>query len=82
MNKFAVFLIKKYQELARNKQTRCRYFPSCSYYGLECFQKFGFVKAFLLTAWRILRCNPLFPGGYDPVPKNRIEKLFQKDYPN
>ncbi|MFY9422573.1 MAG: membrane protein insertion efficiency factor YidD [Bacilli bacterium] len=82
MNKLAVKLIKKYQELTQNKQKRCRYHPSCSNYGLECFQKFGFLKASFLTAWRILRCNPLSRGGYDPVPKSRLEKLFRNDYPN
>lgn len=82
MNKIAEKLILKYQELTKDKQKRCRYHPTCSNYGLGCFRKFGFLKAFILTALRILRCNPLFRGGYDPVPKNRIEKLFEKDYPN
>ncbi|MBQ7832485.1 MAG: membrane protein insertion efficiency factor YidD, partial [Lachnospiraceae bacterium] len=26
------------------------------------------IKGSLLTAWRILRCNPFSKGGYDPVP--------------
>ncbi|HHX79760.1 MAG TPA: membrane protein insertion efficiency factor YidD [Acholeplasmataceae bacterium] len=82
MNKIVEKMILKYQQLTKDKQKRCRYHPSCSNYGLECFQKFGFFKAFFLTAGRILRCNPLFKGGYEPVPKNWIEKLFENDYPN
>ncbi|MBR4374085.1 MAG: membrane protein insertion efficiency factor YidD [Treponema sp.] len=46
----------------------CRFYPSCSNYALEAFQKYGPVKGFLLTSKRILRCNPFFEGGYDPVP--------------
>ena len=42
MNKIMIKAIKYYQKLAVNKQTRCRYHPSCSFYGLECYQKFGF----------------------------------------
>jgi putative membrane protein insertion efficiency factor len=80
MNKLMLALIKSYRKLDR--PPRCRYHPTCSAYGLECYQKFGFFKATLLTAFRILRCNPLFKGGYDPVPRSRLEKLFQKDYPN
>ena len=81
MNKLAIKLIKKYQSLTENSIKRCRYHPSCSNYGLECYRKFGFIYASFLTAWRILRCNPLIKGGYDPVPKSRIEKVFQDDYP-
>ncbi|MBR6913695.1 MAG: membrane protein insertion efficiency factor YidD [Treponema sp.] len=46
----------------------CRFYPSCSNYALEAFQKYGPVKGVLLTSKRILRCNPFFEGGYDPVP--------------
>ena len=45
----------------------CRFYPSCSSYAIEAFQKKGFIKGFILTVWRILRCNPFCKGGYDPV---------------
>jgi len=46
----------------------CRFEPTCSSYGLMCFQHHPFFKALWLTCWRILRCNPFNPGGYDPIP--------------
>ncbi|MGN0613599.1 MAG: membrane protein insertion efficiency factor YidD [Porcipelethomonas sp.] len=46
----------------------CRYQPTCSSYGIEAFRKHGFFKGFILTAWRILRCNPWSEGGIDNVP--------------
>ncbi len=46
----------------------CRFFPSCSEYALGALQLHGAFKGSLLSVLRILRCNPLFPGGYDPVP--------------
>lgn len=49
----------------------CRYFPSCSAYGLESVTKHGAVKGTGLTAWRILRCNPFSHGGVDHVPESR-----------
>ena len=45
----------------------CRFIPSCSEYSIEAFKRFGFWRGGLLTAWRLLRCNPLNPAfGYDP----------------
>ncbi len=49
----------------------CRFYPSCSAYGLECLQTLPFHKALPLIIWRIIRCNPLCKGGYDPVPNGR-----------
>jgi putative membrane protein insertion efficiency factor len=45
----------------------CRFYPSCSAYGLGSIQKQGFVKGSVLTLWRILRCNPFAKGGVDEV---------------
>jgi len=53
------------------KPPSCRFYPTCSQYGLEAFQRFGFFKGFYLTAKRILKCHPFHPGGYDPVPENK-----------
>jgi uncharacterized protein len=46
----------------------CRFFPSCSHYGYMAIYKHGALKGSLLAVWRVLRCNPFNPGGYDPVP--------------
>lgn len=48
----------------------CRFSPSCSQYALEAVARFGPGKGLLLTIWRIVRCNPFHPGGYDPVIKS------------
>ena len=46
----------------------CKYYPTCSQYGLEAIEKYGALKGGVLAVWRILRCNPFSKGGYDPVP--------------
>lgn len=46
----------------------CKYYPTCSEYGLEAVETHGALKGSALAAWRILRCNPWSGGGYDPVP--------------
>jgi len=46
----------------------CRYYPSCSHYGYEAMSVHGALKGTILTAWRILRCNPWSAGGIDDVP--------------
>ncbi len=47
----------------------CLYRPTCSQYTLECINNHGAILGILLGAWRILRCNPLSKGGYDPAPE-------------
>lgn len=46
----------------------CRFYPSCSHYGYQAIYKYGAIKGGFMAAWRVLRCNPFNPGGYDPVP--------------
>jgi uncharacterized protein len=46
----------------------CRFYPTCSHYGYQAVYKYGALKGGVMAAWRVLRCNPFNPGGYDPVP--------------
>ncbi|MEE2960084.1 MAG: membrane protein insertion efficiency factor YidD [Myxococcota bacterium] len=49
---------------------RCRFYPSCSEYGLQAVRSYGGVVGFKLGLSRILRCHPFNRGGYDPVPES------------
>ena len=50
---------------------RCKYYPTCSCYAKQAIEVYGICKGIRLTAWRLLRCQPLGSGGCDPVIKNR-----------
>ncbi len=64
-----IFLIKIYQlTFSRVMPSSCRFYPSCSQYGVEALRKHGVFKGTWLTVKRISRCHPFNPGGYDPVP--------------
>ncbi|GEM_PF-127535 len=70
MKYLCIWLVRFYQKyLSPLKRTpTCRFFPTCSAYAIEAFQKRGFWAGLILTVYRILRCQPLCPGGFDPVP--------------
>ncbi len=44
----------------------CRFEPTCSRYFIEAVRKYGAIRGSLKGLWRICRCNPWTPGGYDP----------------
>jgi putative membrane protein insertion efficiency factor len=46
----------------------CRFHPTCSAYAYEALSKYGPLKGLYLAARRIIRCHPMSPGGFDPVP--------------
>jgi putative membrane protein insertion efficiency factor len=64
----AIFLIKAYQNtLGFVFPQACRFYPSCSEYSIQAFERHGFFKGGWLSIRRLLRCHPFNPGGYDPV---------------
>ena len=79
MKKAILFLIKLYRKyLSPMKTTKCPYYPTCSTYGMIAVTHHGAIKGSVLTLWRILRCNPVSHGGYDPVPKSfRLKVPFK-----
>lgn len=65
----AVGLVRVYQRyLSGLKGPTCRYYPSCSEYAARAIAAQGAVRGVMLAGWRLLRCNPLSGGGYDPGP--------------
>ena len=65
-------LIKGYQYLLSPLLgSRCRFQPTCSEYSYKCFQSFPIHRALWYSCWRLLKCHPFHPGGYDPVDANR-----------
>ena len=46
----------------------CRFTPTCSQYAKQAISKHGVCKGSYLAVKRLLKCHPLHPGGYDPVP--------------
>ncbi len=70
MKHIFIFIIKLYKKfISPLLGNNCKFYPTCSSYGIKAFEIHGFFKGFVLTVWRILRCNPFSSGGVDHVPK-------------
>jgi putative membrane protein insertion efficiency factor len=66
---FFIFLIRLYKKfISPLFPPSCRHYPTCSEYAIEALDKYGIFKGGWLSSKRILKCNPFFKGGYDPVP--------------
>jgi uncharacterized protein len=72
LKKAFIALIRFYQVvISPLKPPSCRFYPTCSHYGMEAIQRFGALKGGWLTIKRISKCHPFHPGGLDPVPEKR-----------
>lgn len=63
-------VIEAYQRAFEGRPSPCRFFPSCSEYGVDAIHAHGAARGSWLTLRRLARCRPFGPSGYDPVPSS------------
>jgi hypothetical protein len=69
MRNLSILIIRIYQmTISQILPNSCRFYPTCSEYSITALSQYGLVKGILFSIRRVLRCNPFFAGGYDPVP--------------
>ena len=67
--KLIIYIFTLYQRyISPALPPSCRFYPTCSHYGIEAVRKYGALKGGWLSLKRIFRCHPLGGHGYDPVP--------------
>ncbi|MDM5210544.1 membrane protein insertion efficiency factor YidD [Peribacillus sp. NJ4] len=72
LKKVLMGIIRFYQvAISPIKPPTCRFYPTCSHYGLEAINRFGPIKGSWLALIRILKCHPFHPGGIDLVPEKK-----------
>ncbi|EFB74655.1 membrane protein insertion efficiency factor YidD [Subdoligranulum variabile] len=70
MTRLLIALLRGYKKyISPHLGHHCRFVPTCSEYAMQALAVHGLCKGLLLTAWRLLRCNPLCKFGFDPVPE-------------
>ncbi|HZW51327.1 MAG TPA: membrane protein insertion efficiency factor YidD [Rudaea sp.] len=81
MTRILLFLLAAYKRLLSPLLgARCRFHPSCSDYARVAVARFGALRGGVLALWRIVRCQPLCRGGFDPVPERfTMRRLPDKD---
>src|SRR5262245_11174628 len=51
----------------------CRFEPTCSQYTAQALKEHGLLRGLALGLRRVVRCNSLFTGGFDPIPLRQPE---------
>jgi len=68
MKTLVIWAIKFYRKYLSIMNIRCcRFYPSCSEYAIGAVERHGILLGGVKSIWRLIRCNPLSKGGYDPV---------------
>ncbi len=72
--RFIIFLIDIYRYLISPLfPPSCRFYPSCSNYARQSIINHGLLRGGFLTVFRLSKCHPFHPGGFDPVPPLDIQ---------
>lgn len=58
--------------ISPNLAARCKYYPSCSAYGVQAVRELGIIRGTIVAAWRVMRCNPFSHGGVDELADRRL----------
>ncbi|MBI5192378.1 MAG: membrane protein insertion efficiency factor YidD [Nitrospirae bacterium] len=68
LKKLFIFFISVYQKcFSILKPPSCRFYPTCSQYSIDAIEKHGSIRGIVKAVFRLLRCHPFHPGGFDPV---------------
>ena len=77
INKLFIKILKFYKKyISGGLKSGCIFTPTCSEYAMEALEKHNLFVSIGLIVWRILRCNSLNKGGFDPVPDNPKKKMW------
>lgn len=63
-----MLIMRAWQYVPRIDPQRCRFYPSCSEYGITAVRRFGALRGGWMALCRLGRCHPWNPGGVDHVP--------------
>lgn len=75
MKKILLLIIGFYRKrISPYTPPSCRFYPTCSQYGMEAIEKHGAFRGGLMTILRISKCHPFHPGGVDLVPDKKPSK--------
>jgi putative membrane protein insertion efficiency factor len=75
-----IFLIELYRTyVSPLRLPTCRFTPTCSEYAVDALRERGLIVGSFLAAVRLLKCAPWHPGGWDPVPQRKRDRLRTAD---
>lgn len=77
MSRILVALLMGYRRFVSPLMApRCRFVPSCSEYAIDAISTHGALRGVWLAVRRVVKCQPFFTGGYDPVPPHSSRALM------
>lgn len=69
MRHLLILLIRLYKlVLSPFLGQNCRFHPSCANYAQDAIRLHGALRGSWYAIRRIVKCQPMHPGGFDPVP--------------